>query len=146
MKYQLCKSPKAARTSDYVGSIKDQNDGDYKRMTENCKRHNKEVRAVSRRYGRVIGELMRVRVMGRGPRVEAAKRFYHSRRAFDSYLPICLAKSFDVYYGVDNTAMYDLKRELDTGMTPGEMRKHDQLKYMAMMIEMKGKMRKRSKK
>lgn len=146
MKYQLCKNPEWSRTSAYVGSIKNQHDSDYESMIENCKRHNKGVRATSRRYGRIIGELMRVRVMGRGPRAEAARHFYRSPRAFDSYLPIGLAESFDVYYGVDSSAMYDLKRELETGMSPSEMRRHDNLKYMAMMIEMKGRMRKRSKK
>ena len=41
--------------------------------------------------------MKRVRVMGRGPRVQASLSDYGRRRAYDSYLPQRYATSFDVY-------------------------------------------------
>ena len=52
---------------------------------------------------------------------------------------------FDVYVGDDSTAQYELKRELDTGMTPGELKKISKLDHEIMMIKFKGRMRKRNK-
>lgn len=42
-------------------------------------------------------QLYRVRLMGRGPRVQAALYDYGRKRAYDSYLPQCYAVKFDVY-------------------------------------------------
>ena len=81
--------------------------------------------------------------MPRGPRAEAAEAMYRSRRAYDSYLPMGLGEWFDVYVGDDSTAQYELKRELDTGMTPGEMRKISKLDHEIMMIKFAGRQRKR---
>lgn len=39
----------------------------------------------------------RVRLMGRGPRRQAAIQDYGRRHAYDSYLPQCYAVKFDVY-------------------------------------------------
>ena len=66
------------------------------------------------------------------------------RRAYDSNLPMGLGERFDVYVGDDSSAQYELKRELETGMKPGEMRKINNLKHEIMMIEMEGRMRKRA--
>jgi hypothetical protein len=41
--------------------------------------------------------MKRVRLLGRGPRVQAALNDYGRRRAYDSYLPQRYATSFDVY-------------------------------------------------
>jgi hypothetical protein len=43
--------------------------------------------------------MKRVRVMGRGPRKEAAMNDYGRPRAYDAYLPQRYATSFDVYIG-----------------------------------------------
>ena len=79
------------------------------------------------------------------PGAEAAEAMYRSRRAYDSYLPMGLGEWFDVYVGDDFTAQYELKRELETGMTPGELRKISKLDHEIMMIKFKGRMRKRDK-
>ena len=54
-----------------------------------------------------------------------------------------LGEWFDVYVGDDSTAQYELKRELDTGMTPGELRKISKLDHEIMMIKFAGRQRKR---
>ena len=41
--------------------------------------------------------LFRVRLMGRGPRVQAALNDYGRRRSYDAYLPQRYAQRFDVY-------------------------------------------------
>ena len=145
MKYQLCRNPVEARTDGYIGSITTQHDSDYQNMLENCKRHNKSVREVSRRYGRVIGKLMRVRLMGRGPRVEAALKFRGYARSYDSYLPLGLAESFDVYYSIDYSATHELGRELDLCMSPGQLRKYDAARDAVFRMELEAKMAKRMK-
>ena len=143
MKYQLCRNPVEARTDGYVGSITTQHDSDYQNMLENCKRHNKGVREVSRKYGRVIGKLMRVRLMGRGPRVEAALKFRGYARSYDSYLPLGLAESFDVYYSIDYNATHELGREFELGMTPGQLKKYDAARNEVWKLELEGRMAKR---
>ena len=142
MQYKLS-STGEARTSDYIGTVTNLHDSDLERIKANVRIHNREVRAVSRKHDREIGTLRRVRIMPRGPRAEAAEAMYRSRRAYDSYLPMGLGEWFDVYVGNDSTAQYELKRELDTGMTPGELRKISKLDHEIMMIKFKGRMRKR---
>ena len=83
--------------------------------------------------------------MPRGPRAEAAEAMYRPRRAYDSYLPMGLGEWFDVYVGDNSTAQYELKRELDTGMTVSEMRKISKLEHDIMMLKMAGRQRKRDK-
>ena len=142
MKYKLS-STGEARTSDYMGTVTNLHDSDLERIKANVRIHNREVRAVTRKHKRTIGTLQRVRIMPRGPRAEAAEAMYRSRRAYDSYLPMGLGEWFDVYVGDDSTAQYELKRELDTGMTPGEMRKISKLDHEIMMIKFAGRQRKR---
>ena len=146
MQYKLCNNGEA-RTQDYVGTIVSEMDSELQKIKENVKRHNKETREVSRRYGRVIGNLWRVRLMPRGSRVAAVEDIYGKehkyRRRFDSYLPMDWADSFDVYVGTDSSNTHELKRELDTGMTPGELKRIDKLKNEMWKIEIEGIMRKR---
>ena len=144
MEYKLS-STGESRTSDYMGTVTNLHDSDLERIKANVRIHNREVRAVSRKHDRAIGTLRRVRIMPRGPRAEAAEAMYRSRRAYDSYLPMGLGEWFDVYVGDDSTAQYELKRELDTGMTPGEMRKISKLDHEIMMIKFAGRQRKRDK-
>ena len=107
--------------------------------------HNKEVRASMRKYGRKFSKLLRVRFMGRGPRKVHAKRYERFRCSFDSYLPVDLATHFDVYVHEDNTAMELMLKELDTGMTQGELAKHAQLRNQMWRLELNGISRQRGK-
>ena len=141
MKYKLS-STGEARTSDYMGTVSNLHDSDLERIKANVRLRNREVRNVSRKHGRAIGTLQRIRIMPRGPRAEAAEAMYRSRRAYDSYLPMGLGEYFDIYVGEDSTAQYELKRELDTGMTPGELKKIDRLKNEMWRIQIDAKIRK----
>ena len=58
MQYKLS-STSEARTSDYMGSVSNLHDSDLERIKANVRIHNREVRAVSRKYGRTIGTLQR---------------------------------------------------------------------------------------
>ena len=142
MQYKLS-STGEARTSDYMGTVSNLHDSDLKRIKANVRLRNREVRNVSRKHGRAIGTLQRVRIMPRGPRAEAAEAMYRSRRAYDSYLPMGLGEWFDVYVGDDSTAQYELQNELSTGMTVSEMRKISKLEHDIMMLKMAGRQRKR---
>ena len=144
MKYKLS-STGEARTSDYMGTVSNLHDSDLERIKANVRLRNREVRATSRKHGRAIGTLQRIRIMPRGPRAEAAEAMYRSRRAYDSYLPMGLGEYFDVYVGDDSTAQYELQNELSTGMTVSEMRKISKLEHDIMMLKMAGRQRKRDK-
>ena len=120
-------------------------DSDLERIKANVKLHNQQVRATSRKYGRTIGQLRRIRIMPRGPRAEAAEAMHRFRRAYDSYLPMGLGERFDVYVGDDSSAQYELQNELSTGMTVSEMRKVSKLEHDIMMLKFEGRQRKRNK-
>ena len=83
MEYKLS-STGEARTSDYIGTVTNLHDSDLERIKANVRIHNREVRAVSRKHGRAIGTLRRIRVMPRGPRAEAACLLYTSPSPRDS--------------------------------------------------------------
>ena len=144
MKYKLS-STGEARTSDYMGTVSNLHDSDLERIKANVRLRNREVRATSRKHGRAIGTLQRIRIMPRGPRAEAAEAMYRSRRAYDSYLPMGLGEYFDVYVGDDSTAQYELQNELSTGMTVSEMRKISKLEHDIFMLKLEGRRRKRDK-
>ena len=144
MKYKLS-STGEARTSDYMGTVTNLHDSDLETIKANVRIHNRKVRATSRKHGRAIGNLRRLRIMPRGPRAEAAEAMYRSRRAYDSYLPMGLGEWFDVYVGDDSTAQYELQNELSTGMTVSEMRKISKLEHDIFMLKLEGRRRKRDK-
>lgn len=132
MKYTL---PKAgyARTYDYQGTTTDyKNDPDVLALKESIARNNAQVREESRRAGRIIGTLGRVRVKGRGPRNHS---FYHTM--------LDEATHYDIYAGEDTDAMHLLREELETGMTTSEIRKCAELRWQIMQIETKGRLRQR---
>ena len=87
MEYKLS-STGEARTSDYMGTITNLHDTDLERIKANVRIHNREVRAVSRKHGRAIGTLRRVRIMPRGPRAEAAEAMYRSRPVSYTHLTL----------------------------------------------------------
>ena len=129
--------PKAgyARSTDYIGTTNNyKDDPDVKNLKRSVMLHNKEVRERSRRMGRPIGSLLRVRVKPRGPRVYS---YYHTL--------VENATHFDIYQGEDTEAMHLLRRELDTGMTPGEIRRYDILMGQARKISHEALWRKRLK-
>ena len=142
MKYKLS-STNEARTADYIGTVTNLHDSDLERIRANVKLHNSEVRATSRKHGRAIGQLRRVRIMPRGPRAEASAAMYKTRRAYDSYLPMGLGEWFDVYVGDDSTAQYEFQNELSSGMTVSEMRKISKLEHEIFMLKLEGRRRKR---
>ena len=134
MKYTLPKGG-YARTEEYRGTTTNyKDDEDVKALKKSVRLHNEVVRANSRRLGRISGILRRVRVKGRGPRLSS---FYHTQ--------LDEATHFDIYEGEDTEAMYQFRREMDTGMTPGELKKHDKLILAAREIEWKAMVRKRRK-
>ena len=128
-----------------MGTVSNLHDSDLERIKANVRLRDREVRNVSRKHGRAIGTLQRVRIMPRGPRAEAAEAMYRSRRAYDSYLPMGLGEYFDVYVGDDSTAQYELQNELSTGMTVSEMRKISKLEHDIFMLKLEGRRRKRDK-
>ena len=73
-----------------------------------------------------------MRVKGRGPRKSSA---YHTQ--------LNEATHFDVYAGADTQAMYQLKREIDTGMTPGQLRAFDKAEYKAQLLTTIGHMQRK---
>ena len=132
MKYTL-PTANLARTTDYVGTTDDYvNDPDVAALKESVARHNDWVRSSSRKHGRVIGNLLRVRVKPRGPR----RRSYYHTLVKD-------ATHFDIYQGEDSANQYDLRREIDSGLTPGELKALDKLRSKIWRMELEGKMRKR---
>ena len=142
MKY--IQTTKAARSPSYRGSVSAVHkdfDTDLQAIYSDIRRHNAEVRKVSRKYGRMVGKLRRVCLMGRGPRAEAAKAERRNPRAFDSYLPADLAVSFDVYVQEATDANYILKRELETGLTQSEQKQLDILQMQVRMLQYKGRTR-----
>ena len=131
MKYTLPKHG-YARTSDYQGTTDDYTtDPDVANLKKSVSLHNAQVRKASRKHGRICGTLGRVRIKPRGPRNSS---FYHT----------CIheATHFDVYAGEDTEAMYQLGRELDTGLTPSQLRKLDKAKNVARTLETIGYMQK----
>ena len=132
MKYTLPTNG-SARTSDYQGTTNDYtNDEDVANLKKSVSIHNNGVRETSRRIGRICGVLGRVRVKPRGPR---SSSWYHTL--------VEEATHFDIYAGEDTEAMHQLRREIDTGLTPGELRKLNKLQGEARMLELKGVIRKR---
>lgn len=130
--YKLCSiaswNGNRMRTEAYQFTVESLDDPLLVALKKEIARNNKAMRALARQTGReyYAHNLKRVRVMPRGPRVEAAWGDYKSRRAYDSYLPIRHATHFDVYVQKDDK-VYKLIRELQTGLTPGMQDKIERL-------------------
>lgn len=115
------------RTEAYQFTTDDKNDPRIAELKAKIAFTNKMSREATRgwNYNSTVHALWRVRLMPRGPRVEAAWGDYRSRRAYDSYLPIRHGTHFDVYVHRDTTAEWMMRRELDTGLTPGQLKRLD---------------------
>ena len=107
-------------------------------------KHNFERRRLSRKWGKVYGTLQRVSIMPRGSRVDhALADGFKYRHAYDSYLPQRHGEWFDIYVQDDNSNTNELKREIETGMKPGELKKMDKLERDIWKLKLKGMRRKR---
>ena len=132
------------RTSqDYRFTVTSKDDPAIKALKAQAKAHNEDVRYFSRKNDKVYKhqKLQRVRLMARGSRqtADCGMRFW-------SYLPHCyedLITHYDVYLSDDSSGMDMLRREIDTGLKPGELNRLDKLKNQQWRLEMKGHIRKR---
>ena len=115
------------RCEAYQFTVTDRNDPQIAELKAKIAFVNKLSRSETRgyNYNNVVHPLWRVRLMPRGARVEAAWGDYRSRRAYDSYLPARHGDRYDVYVHRDTTSEYMMQRELDTGLSPGQLRKID---------------------
>lgn len=129
MKYTLPgKNQPQYRTTDYVGTTEDyRTDPDVESLKLSVRNNNAHIREASRKYGRICGTLLRVRIKARGPRLAGD---YHTR--------IENATHYDIYQGEDSHAMYQLNREITTGLTPSELHKYDLAKDKIRWLEMIG--------
>lgn len=115
------------RTEAYQFTVTSKDDPQVIALKKQVAFANKLSREATRgyNYSNTVHALWRVRLMPRGSRVESAWDDYKSRRAYDSYLPQRHADRFDVYIHRDTTAERMMQRELDTGLTSGQLRKID---------------------
>ena len=116
------------RTDAYQFTTEDRNDPEIKSLKAKIAFANKLSREATRdsaQWSGKVNALFRVRLMPRGPRVEAAWGDYRSRRAYDSYLPLRHGTHFDVYVHRDTTAEWMMQREVDTGLSQGQLRRVD---------------------
>ena len=125
-----------SRVIDYRGTTINLNDKDLKEIKATVQEHNKVARKWLRLHPTSTATILRVRIMPRGPRVEAAaKDGWKYKAVYYSYLPQRHATHFDIYVGEDTNAMHIMRREIKTGMTASQQRKHDDLMYQARRIE-----------
>lgn len=143
------KSSNNRSTLNYRFSVYTKDDKDLKALQNQIAEHNKNVRRFAKKFGTtkhawLSQKLMRIRVMGRGPRkIWSLQDYPHNKRgsSYDSYLPQKYAEYFDVYVCEDHDQMNALQVELETGMTASMQRRKAQLEYEACMIEWEGKQR-----
>ena len=123
------RSPDNARTEAYRFTVPSKDDASLLALKEDCKRHNKKIKAHlrvayeihgSKVFERPWNQIMRVSLMARGPRTAHAVADYGYARAYDQNLPHEYATHFDVYYGSDSYAMYRFQYQLENGLTPGQ--------------------------
>ena len=114
------------RTEAYQFTTTDPKDERILELKRMLKFTNKLSREATRNgWNRTVHALWRVRLMPRGKRIEPAWQDYRSRSAYYSYLPIRHGSRFDVYVHRDTTGEWMMQRELDTGLTPGQLRRVD---------------------
>ena len=131
------------RTSqDYRFTVTCKSDPAILALKQQAAAHNVEIRHFARKTGRISDyqKLQRVRLMARGPRQteDCGMKYW-------SYLPhYCgdLITHYDVYLAECTSGQDMLRREIETGMRPGELTKVDELKTQIWKLEMKGHVRK----
>lgn len=141
------KSSNNRSTLNYRFSVYTKDDKDLKALRKQIAEHNKAVRFYAKKYGTTANltlKLMRIRLMGRGPRKIWSLQDYPNNKygsSYDSYLPQKYAEYFDVYLCEDSDQMHALQVELETGMTSSMQRRKADLEYEVFLIELKGKNR-----
>ena len=111
------------RTEAYQFTTTDPKDERILELKRMLKFTNKLSREATRNgWNRTVHALWRVRLMPRGKRIEPAWQDYRSRSAYYSYLPIRHGSRFDVYVHRDTTGEWMMQRELDTGLSQGQLR------------------------
>ena len=131
----------AGRTLDYRGSVVSKNDRDLLNLKNSIAKHNEEIRRYTRKQGRMINtnyghfRLQRVVLMARGPRRINGERIHHN---CDSCLHHEHAVYFDVYVGTDSHNQHELSREMELGMTPGQLKKYDDAMAVVNKMKMEG--------
>lgn len=146
------KSSNNRSTLNYRFSVYTKDDKDLKALRNQIAEHNKNVRHFARKFGTtkhgwLRQKLMRIRVMGRGPRkIWSLQDYPHNKRgsSYDAYLPQKYAEYFDVYVCEDHDQMNTLQVELETGMTASMQRRKYELEFEARRIEYEGQLRLRS--
>ena len=120
------------RTANYRFSVETKDDKDLLALKKDIADQNAYARHEIRNGGKMRGyktpygfEVQRVILMGRGPRRDKDGFLYHSNA--DCSLRHEFAEYFDVYVTGDSTAMWMLRRERDTGLTSGQLKKMDAL-------------------
>ena len=133
-----------ARTTAYRFSVADKDDPNLIALKSSIAQHNIGVRKLARKYGQVWqhNEILRVTLMARGGRRDADGNSLHPNA--DSCLRHKHAYYYDVYVHTDGCSQHNLKREIDMGLTPGELARYDRLKNAVWRLELEGKMRKRN--
>jgi hypothetical protein len=131
----------AGRTLAYRGTVTSKKDRDLLSLRTQVAEHNASIRHWARVMGKTgKNTLLRVSLMARGTRRDRQGVLYHHNA--DTSLQHDFAERFDVYVHDDSSGMYDLERELETGMTSGELRKYDNLMYKVRQLEWAGRQRK----
>ena len=124
------------RTDSYRGTVFSKDDPNVKAIKADVARHNKAIRESTRLYGSSpTGQsLQRVSIMARGTRRDSKGKTLHPNA--DSNLQHKYGNTFDIYIHDDYTNQYQLNREVELGMTPGELRKYDELQMMPIRFRM----------
>ena len=124
------------RSESYRGTVFSKDDPNVKAIKADVARHNKVIRENTRLYGSSpCGQsLQRVSIMARGTRRDAQGKLLHGNA--DSSLQHKYGHHFDVYIHDDYTNQYQLNREVELGMTPGELKKYDELTFAPIRYRM----------
>lgn len=118
----------------YKFSVDTLDDVDLQELRKSIAKHNEEARTIARKYNRSDCNLLRVTIMGRGPRK-------HGKYNYQSYLPQRFAQYFDVYVNEDTQAKYFYRREYETGLSMSELRKLDKLESQVWQLKAIGNQR-----
>ena len=136
------------RTTQYMFTVSHKLDPSLLALKRDIAKHNARVRKDARRIGKItdyyypdMNKIKRVLLMARGPRRDDNGKILHFNA--DSCLQHQYATHFDVYVMIDRTNHAILEREIETGNTPGEMKRIDDLKMKIYAIETEGFKRKR---
>ena len=115
--------------SSYRFSTTDKNHPLIQEMKDIAKKENKSRRKYAKQNNREPN-IIRLRLMPRGPRTTASQIVYgrNRRRSYDSYLPMEFATHFDVY--VHDPMHYDTYRSYSRGFNDGTQRAKQEIREL----------------